>query len=62
MTPKLTMKETTSVVEVMPNSSDPISGDCSFHSNHAADEGVHQHEESKLPPVLPQPKPDTRVF
>ncbi|OIQ67726.1 hypothetical protein GALL_506940 [mine drainage metagenome] len=26
MTPKLTMKETTIVVEAMPNSSDPISG------------------------------------
>ena len=51
-TPKLTMKETTSVVDAMPNSS---AADQRHHgaldADHAADEGVDQHQQRKLPPV-----------
>ena len=61
-TPKLTMKETTSVVEAMPNSSDADQRhDRSFDPDHAADEGVDQDEQRELPPVLLEPEPDRRA-
>src|SRR6516225_4095989 len=49
-TPKLTMKETTSVVEPIRNSSAPISGTISLDPDHPADEGVDQEEKRELRP------------
>ena len=58
-TPKLTMKETISVVEAMPNSSDADQRhDGSLDPDHAADEGVDQDEQRELRPVLAEAEPD----
>jgi hypothetical protein len=58
-TPKLTMKETTIVVEAILNSSAPISGTTRpLQPYHATDECIDQDQEGKLPPVLAQAKPN----
>ena len=60
-TPKLTMKETTSVVET---DAELLGADQrhdrSLDPDHAADEGVDQDEQRELPPVLLEPQSDRR--
>ena len=60
-TPKLTMKETTSVVEAMPNSSEPISG-TTVRSipTMPPTKALIRTSKRELRPVLLQPESDRR--